>query len=106
MWQFRATNPQGEVQMPDSTLSRDQAVTLLRKLGSDDAFRSLFEAQPAEALRSIGVAAETIEKLDAKCMTPAKLADKGAFLSASGQLNDSVVTNAMTMNTPKLNLKS
>ena len=92
--------------MTDSTLSNDEAVALLRKLGSDDAFRDLFEAQPAKALQSVGVASETIEKLNAKCLSASKLADKSEFLSASDQVSDSVVTNAMTMNVPKLNLKS
>ena len=90
--------------MSDTTLTNDQAAALVKRLGSDDAFRELFEAKPAKALRSLGVDAETIVNLNPVCLVPAKLADKTAFVSASGQLNESVVASAMAMNTPKLKL--
>ncbi|MEO7935764.1 MAG: NHLP-related RiPP peptide, partial [Dokdonella sp.] len=96
----------GEKFMSDTTLTNDQAAALVKRLGSDDAFRELFESKPAMALRSIGVDAETIVNLNPACLTPAKLADKSAFVSASGQLNESVVASAMAMNTPKLNLRN
>ena len=91
--------------MSDTKLTRDQAATLLRKLGSDDAFRSLFASKPAQALHQVGVPAESVVGLDAKCLCPRELAEKNVYKEAAGKLDSAVISDAMAMNTPNLKLK-
>ncbi|HMM68840.1 MAG TPA: NHLP-related RiPP peptide [Dokdonella sp.] len=92
--------------MTDTKLTNDQAVALLRKLGTDDAFRSLFEAKPAMALHQAGIPPETIVGLNAKCLCPKQLADKSVYQDVASKLDRAVVAEAMAMNTPHLNLRS
>lgn len=92
--------------MTDSTLSNEEAATLLRKLASDDAFRELFETSPAKALHSMGVAAETIVNLNPRCLCPTKLVDKSDFKSAADTLDDLALKSTMTMHVPKMKIGS
>jgi putative modified peptide len=92
--------------MSDTKLTREQAVTLLRKLGSEDAFRSLFASKPAQALHQAGIPAESIVGLDAKCLCPRELADKDVYKDAADKLDTAVISDAMAMNTPHMNLRS
>ncbi len=90
--------------MTDASLSHDQAIALLRKLGSDDAFRSLFETKPAMALQQVGVSAEAIKALNPKCLAPSQLGDKSIYSDAASTMDKAVIADAMAMNTPNLNL--
>ena len=66
-----------------AALPKNVVATLLDKLGSDDAFRTLFEKNPVQALRQVG--APDPEGC-AGCMTVKKLAPKEAIKAASAQL--------------------
>ena len=90
--------------MSDTKLTREQAVTLLRKLGSEEAFRSLFASKPAQALHQAGIPAESIVGLDAKCVCPRELADRDVYKDAADKLDTAVISDAMSMNTPNLKL--
>jgi putative modified peptide len=92
--------------MTDSTLTREQALNLLRKLGTDDSFRSLFETKPAKALHDAGIPAETIVDLEAKCICPGTLQDKSVFLAAADTMDEAALKQAMGMSPPKLRLGS
>ena len=71
----------------DAVLMKDYALVLLRKLADDDAFRAAFGANPAQALRSIGVPEDEIGRLppDYKNIS---LASKLVFQTALYQLID------------------
>lgn len=72
--------------MADSTLSREHSLALLHKLSTDDGYRSRFEQKPAAALAELGVPHETIVNLNATCLAPTTLRDKGHFTEAHKQL--------------------
>lgn len=90
--------------MTDTTLTKDQAAVLLRRLATDDSFRTLFETKPAQALVEAGVSADAVAKLEAKCLSPRKLASKQEYESASKVLDDSLISHAMAMNVPQLKM--
>jgi len=72
--------------MADSVLTKEQGLALLSKLAQDDAFRSHFEQKPAEALFRMGVPAELICCLPAKCLCTCKLAPKSEMAAAKSRL--------------------
>ena len=92
--------------MTDSTLTKDQALALLHKLGTDDAFRALFESKPAKALHEAGIPPETIVDLNAKCICPGTLADKNLFVEAAAKMDEAVLKQSMAMSPPKLRIGS
>ena len=61
-----------------NTLASSVVATLLDKLGSDDAFRELFQKNPAAALQQAGASKADAESC-AHCMKPSKLADKATI---------------------------
>ena len=73
--------------------------SLLDKLSSDDAFRDLFQKNPAAALRQVG--APDPEGC-AACMTVKKLAPKDAIKAASkeltAQLTKTLMLQPITLN--------
>jgi putative modified peptide len=80
-----AANLKGESTMAnDNVLSKAQAVALLRKLSSDDAFRASYQADPRAALIGLGVAAGGLPPTMAAIAT---LADKSVFVMALAQVN-------------------
>ncbi len=90
--------------MTDSTLTRDQALALMRKLASDDDFRTLFEAKPAKALHTLGVAPEVILDLKASCLERARLVSKERFSEAVWTLDEVVLQQAAGMQPPQMTL--
>lgn len=90
--------------MTDSTLTRDQASALLRKLATDDDFRALFEDKPALALYESGIDAEVIVRLKAACLQSIKLAPKDELLQGAAAMEGNMVTNAMAMTIPMLRI--
>ncbi|OJY97881.1 MAG: hypothetical protein BGP25_00120 [Lysobacterales bacterium 63-13] len=90
--------------MKDSELTEKQATELVRRLASDDAFRALFEAKPAKALVEMGVPAETVTELNAKCLCPAQLADKDQFRLALERMDAEVLAVAGKMTPPKMSM--
>jgi putative modified peptide len=86
----------------DSVLTDDQTLLLLRKLASDDDFRTLFESKPAKALFDMGVPPEQIVNLNAWCLFPSKLAGKKLFEDAVAKLRESVLDATSRMTPPKM----
>jgi putative modified peptide len=71
---------------------------LLDKLGSDDAFRDLFQSNPAEALRQVGAP----EPEDcARCLKIKKLADKKTIKAASDELKTHLA-GTLSLQVPQL----
>lgn len=90
--------------MTDSTLTKDQALALLRKLATDDDFRTRFENKPAKALTEVGLTAESIIELKACCLKPTKLAEKEHFAGIVEALNQAALQEAMSMIIPQMKL--
>jgi len=90
--------------MTDSTLTRDQAIALLRRLGTDDTFRTLFETKPAKALAEAGVPSDTITGLKASCLIPIKLAAKEELSAIVEKLQDADLHACMEMFIPTMRL--
>ncbi len=63
---------------------------LLTKLGSDDAFRALFQKDPAAALKQVGA---PDPEGSALCLKVAKLADKEAIKAAHAALTTQLAGN-------------
>lgn len=92
--------------MADSTLTKDQGITLLRKLSTDDAFRDLFETKPAKALHDAGIPSETIVNLSASCLYPGKLASKEELAQILEKLDEETFASALKMIIPTIKLPS
>lgn len=90
--------------MTDSKLTEEQAITLLKKLATDDDFRNLFENKPALALTEMGVSADVVVRLKSECLAKIKLASKEEFLTIVEKLEHSVLTTTMTMWIPQMKL--
>jgi putative modified peptide len=75
-------------QLPKAVASK-----LLDKLGSDDAFRALFQKDVVAALKQVG-ASDADANSCAGCLRVGKLADK-ATIKASSQALTSMLTAAM-----------
>jgi putative modified peptide len=77
--------------------------SLLEKLGSDDEFRTLFQANPRQALASLGhQAAASAKDTDAgawTCMATAPLASKSAIKASHVELRRQLLS-AMAVYTP------
>jgi putative modified peptide len=78
--------------MLPSHLTTEDAIHLLDLLSTDDAFRSLFETDPATALAQISAHAG---ELGAECVSTGPLASKDTFVAARGQLLDYLSQNAV-----------
>jgi putative modified peptide len=87
--------------MADTSLTRDQAVALLQRLGQDEKFRELFASKPAEALHDLGVDAQTVVRLPAYCICPKPLAPAQVYAQMAAELNDEALTGTMQMQVPK-----
>lgn len=61
--------------MTDAVLTKKQGLTLLMELRTNPGFRRRFAEKPAAALLEIGVPAETIVNLSARCLAPSKVED-------------------------------
>jgi putative modified peptide len=84
-----------------NTLASNVVATLLDKLGSDDAFRELFQKNPAAALQQAGASKADAESC-AHCMKPGKLASKDA-IKASKQALTAQLTGALNLTPVHLN---
>jgi len=87
--------------MADTSLTKEQGLLLLGKLAQDDAFRNSFEQKPAEALFRLGIPADVICCLPAKCLCPTKLDSKQAMDDARKQLADDVDTSLLMLTIPQ-----
>jgi putative modified peptide len=90
--------------MADTSLTKEQGLLLLGKLAHDDAFRAHFEQKPAEAMFRMGIPAETICCLPAKCLCPAKLGAKDVMEEARKRLASDLDTSMLIFVIPSPSL--
>ena len=74
--------------MNKNRLPREQELTLLGKLSSDDAFRTRYETDPRAALKEMGVTDSILASLDPAGLAPGKLADKAVIAQTLKQLTE------------------
>jgi putative modified peptide len=87
--------------MADTSLTKEQGLVLLGKLAQDDAFRAHFEQKPAEAMFRLGIPAELICCLPAKCLCPIKLGSKQSMEDARKQLSADSNTSTLQFIIPQ-----
>jgi putative modified peptide len=90
--------------MADSSLTRQQALTLLNKLGHDDAFRDRFEKSPSAGLKEIGVPSERIAGFSAEALAPFKLAPKEKFQQLHQQISSQPTNEWLCMIIPQFRI--
>ncbi|RYD16101.1 MAG: putative modified peptide [Lysobacteraceae bacterium] len=88
----------------DLVLQKETALVLLRKLADDDAFRSAYERNPVEALRTVGVPDAVLQGLPAGHASPLKLAPKETFRDALSQLIDDAAQVCICQTPPQVSL--
>jgi putative modified peptide len=84
-------------------LKKDYALTLLRRLSEDDVYRAAYEANPAQALRDIGVPESDIAKLPTGYKN-IRLASKLVFQTALYQVIDGVAQICLCLKPPQIAL--
>ena len=73
--------------MSQTRLPKAQELNLMKKLSTDDAYRSRFEKSPVDALKEIGISDSDIAALDPTSLKPGTLADKDKIAAAHLQLD-------------------
>jgi len=84
-------------------LPKQYALVLLRKLADDDAFRTAYAHNPAQALRSIGVPENLIASLPANYGN-LTLDSKAVFQTGLYQLIDEVARVSLCQRPPQISL--
>jgi putative modified peptide len=90
--------------MQNGKLTREEAIALLRKLSGDDAFRMLFEKDPAAALKEIGIGSGDIAALPPSALTPEPLPPKEQFQQALKEVMEAGVSDHVCLIFPFLKL--
>ena len=90
--------------MQNGKLTRDETITLLKALSSDDAFRATFEKNPAVALKQIGIGGGDLAALPPSATAPAPLPAKQEFQQALSQILESGVSDHICLVFPLLKL--
>lgn len=90
--------------MQNGKLTRDEAIALLRKLSSDDAFRATFEKDPATALKQIDIGDGDVSALPPSALAPAALPSKEQFKEALEQILEGGVSDHICLIFPLLKL--
>jgi putative modified peptide len=90
--------------MADPSLTRQQALTLLNKLATDDGFRQRFESNPRDALVEIGVPRDKIAAFPAESLVPVKLASKESFKQLHDRISREPTTEWMCMIVPQFRI--
>ena len=90
--------------MSDIQLSKEQALELLHKLATDDAFRSSYEASPLAALKSAGVPEGVVLALSTQGLEPTRLMGKDQFQNAFQQVQDDLAEVCLCHRPPSVNL--
>lgn len=90
--------------MNKGKLTRDETVALLRKLSSDDAFRAMFEKEPAAALTQIGVSGSELAALPPIETTTEPLPPKEQFQQALNEVLQAGVSGHLCQIWPALKL--
>ncbi len=83
-------------------LSEEMVDALLKKLGSDDAFRDLFQKNPRKALASLGhqaaLKANDTDEGIWMCMSTSALASKEAIRASHDELRKQLLTSTAFYN--------
>ncbi|HEY6984842.1 MAG TPA: NHLP-related RiPP peptide [Rhodanobacteraceae bacterium] len=87
----------------DAILGTQYALVLLRRLAEDDAYRAAYEADPAKALRAIGVPDSDISQLPPTYKN-IHLASKLVFQTALYQVIDKTAVVCLCHTPPTLKL--
>lgn len=90
--------------MSGTRLPKEYELELMKKLSTDDDFRTRFEKSPADALKEIGVPDSTIAALDPGSLKPGTLADKSAIADAHAKLDQDALLGHACMVFPMLRL--
>ena len=90
--------------MSDIKLSKEQALELLHKMATDDAFRSSYESSPLAALKSAGIPESVMLALSTQGLGPSKLIGKDQFQSAFEQVQDDLAEVCLCHRPPSVNL--
>jgi len=90
--------------MADKSLTKEQGLALLDRLGKDDAFRAHFAQKPAEALHSLGIPAEHVVGLPPRCLCPRELGSKQAMQEAHAKLASNQEMSALNFIVPSAKL--
>lgn len=90
--------------MQKDKLTRDESITLLKKLSNDDAFRALFAKDPATALNQIGIGVGDLTALPQSALAAAPLPSKEQFQQALSEVMESGLSAHVCMIWPALKL--
>jgi|SRR5688572_23588640 putative modified peptide len=90
--------------MDNGKLTRDEAIALLTKLSSDDAFRTQFEKDPAGALQGIGIGTGDVAALPPSAAAPEPLPSKEQFQQALTEVKEAGVSYHICLIFPLLKL--
>jgi putative modified peptide len=90
--------------MTDAVLTKKQGLTLLAELRTNPGFRRRFAEKPAAALLEIGVPAETIVNLNARCLAPRSVEDFGDLDKAFNALQSDADTESLSMIVPNASI--
>jgi putative modified peptide len=90
--------------MQNGKLTRDESITLLQKLSSDDAFRTTFEKDPAAALQQIGIGNGDVAALPPTALAPQPLPPKEQFQQALDEIREGGVSDHVCLIIPLLKL--
>jgi len=90
--------------MTDTMLPRGQALALLQRLATDDAFRATYQASPAAALKAAGIPAEIVDGLASTSLSPATLRPREVFEQAYRQVRDEAAAVCLCHRPPEIRL--
>ncbi|HVT31668.1 MAG TPA: NHLP-related RiPP peptide [Rhodanobacteraceae bacterium] len=86
--------------MTDAVLTKKQGLTLLAELRTNPGFRRRFAEKPAAALLEIGVPAETVVNLNARCLASRRVEDFGDLEKTFNALQSDADTESLSMVVP------
>lgn len=90
--------------MTKTTLPRAQALALLQRLATDDAFRTTYQQDAATALKSAGVPEDVVDSLEATSVAAATLRAKEVFQRAYEQVRDDLAEVCLCHRPPTISL--
>jgi putative modified peptide len=94
----------GDSSKADIKMSREFAMVLLEKLSTDDSFRSIYEANPRQALTSIGVSEVFLDALSSTSLAPTVLADRNTLGEALKMLRQYACEMCVCHSPPQIRL--
>ena len=86
--------------MSDTRLPKEHELALLKRLSTDDDFRSRFEQDPPGAMKEAGSPGAAIASLDPANLKPGKLADKATLAAAYTKLSEANLSDHVCLIIP------